>query len=88
MSSPSPRSYGERVGVRGFFPQLPTDEMSARSLPLTRIAKSDPTSPRKRGEVKMAAPQFTSICKPSCLMMAANFAVSAWTKSENCCGVP
>src|SRR5262249_30249989 len=32
--------------------------------------------------------QFTSICKPSRLMISPNFAVSAATKSENCCGVP
>jgi hypothetical protein len=43
---------------------------------------------RKRGEVKDAKPQFTSICRPSCLMMPPNFTVSAATKSENCCGVP
>jgi hypothetical protein len=32
--------------------------------------------------------QFTSIFKPSRLMISPNFAVSATTKSENCCGVP
>ncbi|MGX1107072.1 hypothetical protein AB7M47_005455 [Bradyrhizobium elkanii] len=31
---------------------------------------------------------FTSICKPSFSMIAANFFVSASTKSENCWGVP
>src|SRR5437868_11308188 len=31
---------------------------------------------------------LTSICRPSFSIMAANFVVSACTKSENCCGVP
>src|SRR5882724_9359663 len=39
ISSPSPRSYGERVGVRG-------------SLDRLGLADSPPPSPRKRGEVK------------------------------------
>src|SRR5205807_1230182 len=38
---------GERVGVRGNL--MGRDEIK---IPLTRIACGDPTSPRKRGEVK------------------------------------
>src|SRR5258708_10576827 len=43
ISSPSPRACGQRVGVTGSY---------SLRYPLTRIAKGDPTSPRKRGEVK------------------------------------
>src|SRR6516162_1337588 len=50
-SAPSPRSYGERGGVRGLRLH------GARKLPLTRLAavaalpRGSPTSPRRRGEV-------------------------------------
>ncbi len=47
-TSPSPRACGERVGVRG---SLHNGDLSIDLYPLTRIAKGDPTSPRKRGEV-------------------------------------
>ena len=40
LSPPAGRGWGEGVQV------------AERRLPLTRIAKSDATSPRKRGEVK------------------------------------
>src|ERR1700692_3071859 len=46
FSSPSPRSYGERVGVRGSLHAL----CSWRE-PLTRPASPDDLSPQGRGEV-------------------------------------
>ncbi len=53
LSSPSPRSCGERAGVRG-----KTLRDSRKQLPenlLARIASDDAIRPRKRGEVKKAA---------------------------------
>src|SRR5580693_6574248 len=47
--APSPRSYGERVGVRGIHPRY-RKRGNSRRLPLTR--RYAPTSPRTRGEVK------------------------------------
>jgi hypothetical protein len=46
ISSPSPRSYGERVGVRGIYKR---DEK--RKRPLTRRQRAD-LFPSERGEVK------------------------------------
>src|SRR5205814_10163272 len=47
--APSPRAYGERVGVRGSI-----HRPSSRRVPLTR--RVAPTSPRRRGEVKKRTP--------------------------------
>ena len=50
------------------------------------------TGPFRQFDIAAAAaprgPQPASICRPSSLMMAANFAVSAWMKLVYCCGVP
>src|SRR5205823_3989530 len=78
--APSPRSYRERVGVRGSL-----DRLGLAEGPLTRIAPDDashrpfdPTSPRirlrpkagfggqERGEVNRTARTYRSDEKPSC----------------------
>jgi hypothetical protein len=51
ISSPSPRSYGERVGVRGSYRQGASGESpSPGSLWRAIALPSDPTSPRTNGE--------------------------------------
>src|SRR5260221_10119825 len=49
LFAPSPRTCGERVGVRGSL-----HESDSRRVPLTRIFRfaQNPTSPRKRGELE------------------------------------
>src|SRR5260221_7157907 len=53
LSAPSPRSCGERVGVRGAdFPHVQT-RGEAPSPGICAKSAQIPTSPRKRGEVKL-----------------------------------
>ena len=50
--SPSPRSYGERVGVRGCF-RKQGERRPRRDSPSPGLhLRCNPTSPRKRGEVR------------------------------------
>src|SRR5262249_29037604 len=52
LSAPSPRSCGERVGVRGFFPRISIAALAeSPPHPLARHAERA-TSPRRRGGVK------------------------------------
>ena len=61
LASPSPRSCGERVGVRGSLRRHcePID----RPVPPHPDRKGDPTSPRKRGEVRAHASDSTRISR-------------------------
>src|SRR6266702_3055194 len=58
ISSPSPRSYGERVGVRGSHRRGARGESPSPGLLRRAIAlPGDPTSPRKNGaRLKEARP--------------------------------
>src|ERR1700688_1844150 len=58
-SGPSPRSYGERVGERGFYQRVHQTEECAETPPHPD-RKSDPTSPHARGEVRESAAKQTS----------------------------
>lgn len=55
VCSPSPRSYGERVGVRGTLRKA-GERWTRREPPSPEFElRSNSTSPRKRGEVKKSA---------------------------------
>src|SRR6266851_7467549 len=65
VSSPSPRSCGERVGVRGSYLLESGTPSPGLHRTMLRIAEGDRTSPRRRGEVKKEKQQCSTICRKS-----------------------
>ena len=55
LSSPSPRACGERRRGEGLFPRLPRHNARCDSPSPGSQLRRDPTSPRKRGEVRRTA---------------------------------